>query len=154
MPKTLQIGNQTFEYPVQGDGTWGEEATAWAEAVTEALETVQGPEDILITEAILNNGASGDVAGLSFDTSVVQQVSVEGLITRTFTDATPTEAEAFVVTGAYNGSTFSINVEYVGNNTGIELDITNVGQFTYVASNKANTNSIVIKFKGKAIVAD
>lgn len=154
MPKTLQIGNQTFEYPVQGDGNWGEEATAWATAVSEALETVQGPEDILITEAVLNNGSSGDVAGLSFDTSVVQQINVEGLITRTFSDATPTEADAFIVTGSYNGSVFSISAEYVGNDAGVTLNITNVGQFTYVAENKANTDTITIRFKGKAIVQD
>lgn len=154
MPKTLQIGNQTFEYPVQGNGNWGEEATAWAEAVTEALETVQGPEDILITEAILNNGSNGDVSGLLFDSSVVQQINVEGLITRTFTDSTPTQADAFIAIGSYNGSTFSISAEYVGNDAGVTLNITNVGQFTYIAENKANTDTITIRFKGKAIVQD
>ena len=154
MPKTLQIGNQTFEYPEQGDGNWGEEATAWAEAVTKALETVQGPEDILLTEAILNNGASGDVSGLAFDTSAVQQVFVEGLLTRTYTDATPTEAEAFIAIGAYNGSIFNLSVEYTGDDVGVVLDVTNAGQFTYVAQNKPNTDAITIKFKGKAIVQE
>jgi len=154
MSKTLQIGNQTFEYPVQGDSNWGEEATAWAEAVTEALATVQGPEDILTTEALLTNGGSGNVSGLVFDTSVVQQVIVEGLIVREYLDATPTEAEAFVSNGSYNGTTFYISVESVGNDTGVTLDINNSGQFTYTAENRANTSNIIIKFKGKAIIAD
>ena len=154
MSKTLQIGNQTFEYPSQGDSNWGEEASAWAEAVTEALATVQGPEDILLTEALLTNGSSGNVSGLSFDTSVVQQVLVEGLIVRKYLDATPTEAEAFVATGAYNGTTFYLSVESTGNDSGVVLDIDNSGQFTYQASNKVNTDNIVIKFKGKAIIAD
>lgn len=154
MSKTLQIGNQTFEYPSQGDSNWGEEASAWAEAVTEALATVQGPEDILLTEALLTNGSSGNVSGLLFDTSVVQQVLVEGLIVRTYLDATPTEAEAFAAIGSYNGTTFSLSIESTGNDTGVELDIDNTGQFTYQAENKANTDSIVIKFKGKAIIAD
>lgn len=154
MPKTLQIGNQTFEYPIQGDGNWGEEATAWAEAVTEALATVQGPEDILITEATLINNSNGDVSGLAFDTAVVQQINVQGLIVRTYTDATPTESEAFAVIGSYNGINFNISVEYIGNNTGVSLDISSLGQFTYSAANKINTDSIVIKFKGNAIVID
>lgn len=154
MSKTLQIGNQTFEYPSQGDSNWGEEASAFAEAVADALATVQGPEDILLTEALLTNGSSGNVSGLLFDTSVVQQVLVEGLIVRTYLDATPTEAEAFAATGAYNGTTFYLSVESTGNDTGVVLDIDNTGQFTYQAENKANTDSIVIKFKGKAIIAD
>lgn len=154
MPKILQIGNQTFEYPTQGEGNWGEEATAWAEAVTEALATIQGPEDILLTEALLTNGSSGNISGLTFDTSVVQQVLVEGLIIRTYLDATPTEAEAFVAIGAYNGSTFNISVESSGLDVGVTLDIDNSGQFTYQALNKPNTDSIIIKFKGKAIIAD
>jgi hypothetical protein len=154
MSKTLQIGNQTFEYPEQGDGTWGEEASSWAQAVTEALATVQGPEDILLTEALITNGSSGNVSGLAFDTSLVQQIVVEGLLVRSYLDATPTEAEAFVATGAYNGSVFNISMEYAGNDTGVVLDIDNAGQFTYVAENRAQTNTILIKFKGKAIIAD
>jgi len=154
MSKTLQIGNQTFEYPEQGDSNWGEESAAWAEAVTDALATVQGPEDILLTEALITNGSSGNVSGLAFDTSLVQQIVVEGLLVRSYLDATPTEAEAFVATGAYNGSVFNISMEYAGNDTGVVLDIDNSGQFTYVAENRANTNTILIKFKGKAIIAD
>jgi hypothetical protein len=154
MAKLLQIGNQTFEIPEQGDSGWGEETTAYLEAIADALATVQGPEDILLTEALLTNGSSGNISGLTFDTSVVQQVLVEGLIVRTYLDATPTEAEAFVALGSYNGTTFSISVESSGNDTGVSIDIDNTGQFTYDASNKANTDSIVIKFKGKAIIAD
>jgi hypothetical protein len=154
MSKTLQIGNQTFEYPDQGDSNWGEESAAWASAVTEALATVQGPEDILLTEALLSNNSSGNVSGLAFDTSVVQQVIVEGLLVRSFLDATPTQAEAFIATGAYNGTTFNISVESAGNDTGVILDIDNSGQFTYIAENRANTDTILIKFKGKAIIAD
>lgn len=154
MPKILQIGNQTFEYPVQGDGNYGEEASAWAEAATDALQTVQGPEDILLTEALLTNGASGDINGLLFDTSLVQQVVVEGIIVRNYTDATPTEAEAFVTLGAYNGVSFKISVESSGDDSGVTLDVSPSGQFTYVAANRANTNTITIKFKGKAIIAE
>jgi len=154
MPKTLQIGNESFEYPLQGDGNYGEEATAWAEAVTNSLQTVQGSEDILLTEAILNNGSSGNVSGLSFDVGIVKQVNVEGFINRTYSDATPTESEAFNAIGAYNGTTFNVSLDYTGNNTGVILDCSNSGQFTYTAESKANTNTITIKFKAKAIVQE
>jgi len=154
MSKTLQIGSDIFEYPDQGTGNWGEEATAWAEAVTKALESVQGPQDILLTEANLVNGGSGNISGLNFNTSLVQQIDVEGLITRTYTNATPTEAEAFRVLGAYNGSEFRISVEYSGLDSGVVIDVDNAGQFTYVASSKANTDVLSIKFKAKAIIQE
>lgn len=154
MSKSLQIGSDIFEYPETGDGNWGEEATAWAEAVTKSLETVQGPQDILLTESILSNGGSGNISGLSFNTSLVQQIEVKGLITRTYLDATPTEAEAFHCFGAYNGTEFRISTTYTGLDSGVVLDVTNAGQFTYEAQNKANTDTLTIKFKANTIIQD
>lgn len=153
MTKPLQIGTEIYDYPLQGDGAgWGEEATDWAEAVTDALETIQGPEDILLSEAILANGGSGNVNGLNFNVGVVKQVFIELVVTRTYSDATPTEREAFLGMGVYNGSTFKISMEASGDDSGVEFDVSNVGQGTYTASSKANTNSLTVKFKAKAIV--
>ena len=153
MAKNLQVGNQIFQYPETGDNNWSEEATGWAEAVTEVLETVQGAEDILKTESSLVNGSSGDIAGLVFDTGAVQQVIVKGYITRTYTvvSGKPTEVESIVIEGAYNGSEFKIAPEYVGDDTGVVIDAANTGQFTYVAEDKTDTLTLTIVFEAKAI---
>lgn len=153
MSKILQIGNQTFEYPETGDNNWSEEATGWAEAVTEVLETVQGAEDILKTEASLVNGSSGNIAGLVFDTGAVQQVIVKGYIKRVYTaiSGKPTEVESIVIEGAYNGSVFNIAPEYVGDDVGVEIDVDNTGQFTYAAEDKTDTDTLTIVFEAKAI---
>ena len=154
MSKNLQIGNKTFEYPTTGNGNWGEEATAWAVEVTNVLETVQGPQDILKSEAALVNGGSGIIAGLKFDTGAIQQVIVKGYIKRIYTviSGKPTEVESVVVEGAYDGSVFSISPEYVGRfDAGVSIDADNTGQFTYVAENKADTDTLTIVFEAKAI---
>jgi hypothetical protein len=151
MSKKLTIGGEVFEYPTTGDYNWGEESTGWAEAVTEVLNTLSGPEDISVSEATLVNGSTGNVAGLSFNAAVVQQISVELVCTRTFTDATPGRTEAFIFHGAFNGSDFVVSAEKVGDDCGVIFDINNTGQFTYDAENIANTNTITVKFKGSAI---
>jgi len=153
MSKILQIGSQTFEYPETGDNNWSEEATGWAEAVTEVLETVQGPQDILKTEASLVNGSSGNISGLIFDTGSVQQVIVKGYLKRIYTviSGKPTEVESIVIEGAYNGSVFNIAPEYVGDDVGVEIDVDNSGQFTYVAEDKTDTDTLTIVFEAKAV---
>ena len=67
MTVKLQIGNRIFNYAIEGSPSgWGEENSAWAEAVTNGLLTVQGPNDILPTSATLINDQSTpvSVAGL------------------------------------------------------------------------------------------
>ena len=153
MSKILQIGNQTFEYPETGDNNWSEEATGWAEAVTEVLETVQGTEDILKTEASLVNGSSGNIDGLVFNVGAVQQIIVKGYIKREYKEELekPAEVESIVIEGAYNGSVFNIAPEYVGDDVGVEIDVDSTGQFTYTAENKADTDTLTIVFEAKAI---
>ena len=155
MAKKLNVNGTIFEYPTTGSYNWGEEAAGWAEEVTTVLGTLSGPEDIQTSEATLSNGGSGNVPGLSFNSGVVQQILVQAVISRTYTDATPTETESFTLQGAYNGSTFSISSESVavsGISCGVSLDINNSGQITYVAESRANTNLLNIKFKATAII--
>jgi hypothetical protein len=151
--KKLQVGDESFIYPIQGSDEWGEEAGAngWAGKVTEVLASLFGPHDILPTESPLVNGGSGNINGLKFDTAAVKQVTVQAVIKRTYADATPTEAEAVVMEGAYNGSDFLISAAYTGDDTGVEIDVDPTGQFTYTAEDKLNTDSLTIKFSAKAL---
>lgn len=150
--KKLQVGDESFIYPIQGSDEWGEEAGAngWAGKVTEVLASLFGPHDILPTEAILSS-TSGNIPGLKFDTAAVKQVTIQAVIKRTYADATPTEAESLIIQGAYNGSDFLISATYTGDDTGVEIDVTSIGQFTYTAESKLNTDSLTIKFSAKAL---
>ena len=127
--KKLQVGNDIFDYPVTGSSNYGEEATGWADAITEAVKEIKGPGDISTTETILSgtdnlDGTStGFVSGLQFDTSFVQRISVTGIITREYTVASgkSREVESFVIEGAYNGVEFNITEEMAGDDTEVTL---------------------------------
>lgn len=154
MPKNLQIGSTVFEYPEQGDKAgWGEEATSWAEAVTDALQTVQGPNDILTTSAtLLNNQTTpANIPGLNFDVSEVQAIDIKYLIIRTFDAGATTITEAGRILGSYNGSEFTISVETDGNDSGFDITVLNSGQFQYTTSDLANHVSSLIRFEAKTI---
>lgn len=159
MTKKLQVADESFEYPENGNINWGEDGTGWAEKVTEVIADIIGPDDILLTEAALTNGqlTSAPISGLKFDVGRVQQVIVEGLITRTYTipSGKPTEAESFKADGVFDGTTFTITTEYSGNtDTGVIIDVDNTGQFTYISEDKTDTDTFSIKFKGSAIIDD
>jgi hypothetical protein len=159
MTKKLQVADESFDYPENGDINWGEEATGWAEKVTDVLSDIIGPDDILTTEAPLVNGqlTPANINGLKFDVGRVQQIEVTGLITRTYTapSGKPTEAESFRAEGVFDGVDFVISVDYSGNlDTGVVLDVNATGQFTYTSEDKADTDTLSIKFKGTAIVDD
>ena len=155
MTKKLQVGDEVFNYPLTGDINYGEDATDWADSVTEALKTVQNPGDIPVTEAVLvgtSDGTftTGTIPGLSFDTSFVQRIFVEGQITREFV-ADPTDVESFSIEGVYNGSEFKISANYSGDDTEVTLNVTG-GQFTFKSLDDVNTTNITIKFKAKTII--
>lgn len=153
MSKTLQIGSDIFEYPEQGTNPgWGEEATAWAEAVTDALKTVQGPNDILLTSAALSNNITTftDIPGFNFDTSDVQSITADAFIIRVYDSGTTTVTQSATITGNYDGSTFYIAVQSVGD-AGMQFNITNAGQVQYKSSDLTNHTSTTIRFKAKTI---
>lgn len=151
--KNVQVGSDIFKIPIQGGSApWGQDLTDFFVAIAAALETVQGPEDILLTEATLaNNQASvANIPGLSFSAGVVQSIDVDFLITRIYDSGTTTVAESGKVLGNYNGTVFNISIESAGN-SGVDLSITNVGQFQYTSTNLANHVSTTIKYRARTV---
>ena len=154
MSKSLQVGNNIFDYPVQGTGAGhGEDATAWAEAVTDALANFLGPNDILLTTANLANNTviPQNIPGLTFNTGQVQHIQVEFLIVRIYDLGASKVVESGPVIGNFNGTDFRIGISSIGDDTGVELDITSGGQFTYTSSNLTDHTSTVIAFKASTI---
>lgn len=156
MTKRLQIGKEVFDYPQQGTGAgYGEDATAWAEAVTGVLAEFSGPNDILLTQANLTNNSSGNITGLVFDTGRVQHVNVEFLIKRTDLD-NKVKLESGEILGNYDGTDFVISINAVGD-SGISIEVDNSGQFTYTSNDlgaQVGYNghlSSVIYFKARTI---
>lgn len=150
----LQVGNTVYNYPVQGEGNGhGEDATAWAEGVTAALGNFLGPNDLLITIANLANNTTTpqNIPGLVFNTGDVQHINVEYLIVRTFDNGSSVVSESGPIYGNFNGIDFNISIESTGDNSGIELDVTSGGQFTYTSSDLTDHVSSLIYFKASTI---
>lgn len=152
MPKTLTIGTQDFEIPLEGEnGNYGEQISDWCEAVTDALGTVQQRNDIPTTTAsILNNRTSAtSVTGFLFDTSEVISINSEFIVTRTTDSPAVQLVESGFIQGNFDGSNWNITITSVGN-SGVSFDMTAGGQVTYTSTNMTGTNYTgEIRFKAK-----
>jgi hypothetical protein len=153
MSKTVQIGSRVFEIPDQGDNPgWGEEVTAWIEAATDALSSVQGANDILVTSATLANNQStaADIPGLLFNIAEVERVEIDYIITRVYDLGASTLTEAGKIIGSFDGSEFNITVEAEGE-SGTTITVLNTGQFQYTTTDLTNHISSIIRFKASTI---
>lgn len=151
--KTVTVGSKTFEIPIEGaNPPWGEDLTAFFEAVADALTTVQGPNDVLITSASLSNNQTSfsNIPGLIFNTGQVQGVEIDYLLIRIYDSGASTVTEYGKILGNYNGTTFTISRQFSGD-AGFQIDVLNTGQFQYKSSNLANHISTEIRYKAKTI---
>ena len=161
MSKELTVGNQAFQYPIDGTKPgWGEEATGWAEAMTDAMATVFGPNDIPTTiVAIANNinnltlGAGGPLdvgagpTSLSFPPSSVRSFLVTYAVTR---DDELSQPDSIIVESGemeanYNGSEWNFFHSHLGD-AGVDFSITPSGQIQYY-SNDFGHGTIIFRAK-------
>lgn len=156
---SLTINNITFEYPAPGaDPGWGEDATGWAEAVTEAINSLLGVGDILETTFNVGNDVSvaEEVTGLAFNTSTVRAATIDYSIYRT-SDANPSgNAETGSITIVFDDNAPAtekwIMVQKADGDAGVEFFISDAGQFSYTSTDIDSTNySGILKFKARTL---
>jgi hypothetical protein len=147
----LTVNNQIFDYPDNGENPgWGEDATEWAQAVTDLLNTLQGANDIPLTQLTLSDGVTDqDVVGLVFNLTQVKQFRVEYFIQRVGTN---TSVESGVIYGVWDGTNISISqdlatVDNASDEVGVTLTIDNTGQFKYTSTAFPGHSESIIVFK-------
>lgn len=153
MAKDLTVLNNTYSYPDAGENPgWGEDATAWAEAVTESLANIQNPYDILLTTFDVDDNITTftDIPGFTFDSSAVRSFIAEYNALRT--DGVTDFAESGIIQGVYSGTDWVISAE-VNHDAGMQYHITSAGQMQYKSSNIGGTYSGNMKFKARTILA-
>lgn len=158
MSKDVQIGNAIYKIPVYGENKWGENTTALLEAIVNTIGSIVGPEDILTKESILLNNTivPADINGLKFDTSIVQNSVVNGVIVRVFTAISlkePTQ-DSFVIESTSFEGKMEYTPRYQGTDAKVKIIGQDNGQFQYTAEDVVDTESIFIKFYGRAIIDD
>jgi hypothetical protein len=154
MPKTLTVGNEEFEFPLEGESPgYGSEITDWAEAVTDALSTVQKPNDILSTSAVIGNTpGTFSIPGFSFSTAEVISINCRYFVSRTTTGPNATYVEVGNIEGYYDGSNWGISIKTTGD-ANILLSITPAGQMQYTIASPlpGATHSGEIVFEAKVV---
>jgi hypothetical protein len=148
----LIINNNSYEYPENNENPgWGEDATAWAEAVTQTLETLQGSNDIPLTSANIIDNTSDNVLGLAFNIAQVLQFRAEYTVKRT--DGVTIIMETGILYG-YNDDMGAMTLSQESHGDGqITFDITAAGQVTYDTTDNpfAGQTSGVITFKASTM---
>lgn len=102
----LSIGGVIFDYPETSSEDWGEEATGWAEAVTEQINILSSIGDISPTVFVIPQVQANftDITGLRFDNSFVKGAFVEYNIQRSSNTAGQKYAETGVLMLAFTSS--------------------------------------------------
>lgn len=156
MSRNLTIGNEVFEFPDVGENPgYGSEVSDWAEAVTDALSTVQKPNDILTTTASINNNISipTNIPGFSFSTAEVISIDCKYFIKREAVSPNVSVTEVGHIEGYYDGNNWGISIRTTGD-AGVELSITPAGQIQYTSTNLGPNPSAYtgeITFEAKVI---
>lgn len=160
MSTPLTVNNQTFNYPSDGqDPGWGEDSTGWATAVTDVLNTILSPGDILETTFDINDNQTSplEIQGFAFDSSVSRSASIVYSAYRTSTDFPAGHAETGTITIIYDNNA-SVGQKWKlaqikNGDSGVLFAISDLGQFTYTSTqidNGAGGYSGTLKFSAKS----
>lgn len=154
----LVVNGNTYLYPENRNSpSWGEDASAWAEAVTNVLADIAGANDITQTSATIANNQSSatNVSGLSFDTTEVRGAIVEYSVYRVTTGSGATEAvETGLMFLSYlsTAGTWDIATQH-GGGAGVTFTVTNAGQVRYTSTNFTGSSySGLIKFRARSLL--
>ena len=156
MPKVLIVNNTPYNYPTSGDEPgWGGDATGWASGVTEVLNDLLGPDDILETAFnIANNQSSAaNVTGLIFNTASVRAAEITYSIYR-ISDSNPSGfAETGTIKIIYDNNVgWSISQGAIVGNAGVTFSILADGQVQYTSTDIGSLNYVgTMKFRAKAL---
>jgi len=128
MSVIITIQGTPIEFPSTGESpNWAPAVIEFAQATEEALNAAVGPADISPKIFTLSSNTTVGfipVTELEFSTSVVRAGFITYAVIRKSDTTTVTEAGNIVV--VYNGSTWELTRDYVGD-AGCEFDITPSG---------------------------
>lgn len=155
----LTIAGTTFNYPSSGqDPNWAEEASGWAVAVTDALNTLIGPGDILTTEFSIDNNISvaTNINGLLFDSGFTRASNINYSVYRTSTANPAGNAETGTIYLIFDDSA-PVNQKWKlsqnkDGDAGVSFSIGDNGQVQYLSSDIGSVGySGVIVFNAKSL---
>lgn len=155
----LTISGVPYNYPTNlQEAGWGEDATGWAQAVTDMLSALVANGDILpSTNAIQNNITTlTNIDGMFFNSDIVRSARIDYSVYRV-SDTTPSGVvESGMMLIALNdtapvGQKWSIT-QYKNGDSGVQFTLLDSGQVQYKSSDVGITNYTGnIKFTAKVL---
>lgn len=155
----LTIAGTTFQYPESGtDPNWAEEASSWAVAVTDALNTLLSPGDILTTEFSIDNNISvpTNINGLVFDSGTVRAANVTYAVYRISNSNPSGHAETGLLKLIFDDSA-GMGMKWkmtqdIDGSSGVAFSIGDNGQFQYVSTDIGTLGYVgTITFSAKTL---
>lgn len=154
---TLTINGIPYNYPEPGeDPAWGQDATGWAQAVTEALSTLVSEGDILDSVFTVQNNINvfSNINGLFFDPASIRSAEITYNIYRVSSTTASGKAETGTILIVYDDSAAADNKWLMSQTSvgtaGVALSINDTGQFQYISSDIGSTDySGTINFRAK-----
>lgn len=157
MPISLNIQGTIYEVPVPGeDPNWGEGFTAWVQAITDTVNLLLGPDDILPRSSnILNDQAAPVlIRGFFFNPATVRAANIQYTIFRQTDTQTVVENGEMLLN--YN-ATAPVNEKWKisqdrSGNTFTLFTITDDGQFYYTTNDLTGANYTgTVRFSAKSL---
>jgi hypothetical protein len=141
LSRTLIVNNKTFNYPDPGEDVgWGGDASDWASEITEVINTILSPGDILLTTFDINDDTAvpTNIQGLAFDSSLARSAKIVYSVYRTSTDTPSGNAETGEIDIIYDNeapvTTKWKMTQNKNGDAGIVFSINDLGQFTYTTT--------------------
>lgn len=152
MARELIVGGTPFQYPETGNENWGEEATDWAEAVTDLLGSLIPAGFIGETTVSIGDNVTSftNVTGAVFDFTISRSFTMNYVVTRN--NGMVTIAEKGIIEGVWNGSDWEYSINRVGD-AGMTFEVTSAGQVRYMSSSMAGTYTGSMTFFANVITA-
>jgi hypothetical protein len=146
MPKVLTINGSSFEFPEsRGNPNWAQDITAWAKAITAAVNTVLTVNDLVVGSQIIDNNSSTSkiITGLVFSPSTIRAAHISYVIDRTYTGNPAGIFETGVIYLVYDTLGTTGNKWFLSRNktgtAGVNFTISDIGQVSYTSTNITST---------------
>lgn len=150
----LTVNGVTYNFPDPGTPPgWGENTTAWAEAVTEVLNFLVSPGDLVNITASINNNVSSptNVTGCVFSSVQTRAANVTYQVVRSVTGTDISETGTLLL--HFDPSLgWSLTRSYTGGNAGVDFSVTPTGQVQYTSTDLVGTSyEGLMKFNAKTL---
>ena len=161
MSVTVTVNNKSFELPSPGDEGYAEDLLAFWEEISDVLNTVSAPLDILETDFNFTNNqvTPANVTGLTFPTSNIASFVSDYIITRD--DGTTKITEQGQLFGFQGDSGWELGRSNVitdstvfGGEAGVEFSITSAGQVQYTSQDYTGQLTGTMTFRAKTMQQD